>query len=58
MHHDKTNEEPEVLDAATVEAIQLGLASEENGHFLTLEQAVQFAKQRREAWQTVPQATA
>jgi hypothetical protein len=44
---------PEILDESTVQAIKHGLDSEENGHFLTMDEAVQFAKQRRKAWQTV-----
>ena len=46
-------QEPEILDDATVQAIRHGLESEETGNFLTMEEAVQFAKQRRKAWQTV-----
>jgi|GEM_PF-3191161 hypothetical protein len=46
-------QEPEILDEATVQAINSGLKSEENGHFLTMDEAVQFAKKRRKEWQTV-----
>ena len=49
---------PEVLDDATVQAINEGLTSEESGRFLTMDQAVKFAKERRESWQTIPQMIA
>ncbi len=56
---DKSPEQtPEILDAATVEAIEEGLRSEKQGDFMTMDQAVQFAKQRRETWQSIPEATA
>jgi len=45
---------PEFLDSATVKAIEDGLESEQQGRFLTLDQAVQFAKRRREAWSAFP----
>ena len=51
-------EQPEILDESTVQAIKEGLKSEEGGHFLTLDQAVRVAKERREAWQTVPRMIA
>jgi len=49
---------PEILDDATVQAINEGLKSEETGRYLTMDEAVKFAKERREAWQTIPQLIA
>ncbi|MBX3119790.1 MAG: hypothetical protein KF784_12040 [Fimbriimonadaceae bacterium] len=43
-------ESPEVLDAATVAAIKEGIESEEQGNFVTLDEAVKFAKERRKKW--------
>ncbi len=54
---DKTRlvNEPEVLDDATPQAIEEGLKSEKSGKPFTMDEAVQFAKERRKAWQTVPE---
>lgn len=54
-------EEPEALeelDEATIEAIKQGLEAENSGHFVTLEEAVQFARERRGQWQKTPRAGA
>jgi predicted transcriptional regulator len=49
---------PEILDDATVQAINEGLKSEESGRFITMAEAVKFARERREAWQTIPELIA
>lgn len=46
----KDEAQPEQLDAATIEAIKLGLASEQEGNFVSLDKAVELAKQRRKKW--------
>ncbi|HEY3328806.1 MAG TPA: hypothetical protein VGK19_02205 [Capsulimonadaceae bacterium] len=52
------NKQPEVLDDATAAAIREGLESEANGHFLSMNEVVEFARERRKAWQAVPQVAA
>jgi hypothetical protein len=48
---EKSNIEPmEELDSATVTAITEGLDSEKKGNFSSLEDAVKFARDRRELW--------
>jgi hypothetical protein len=49
---------PEKLDAATVRAVEEGLRLEGSGNFMTIAEAVQFAKPRRKAWNTAQRASA
>lgn len=48
------DEQTESLDQLTKEAIEAGLESERSGNYSTLEQAVQFARERRKSWKKSP----
>jgi hypothetical protein len=48
------NEETESLDPETLAALDEGIKAAENGRRWTLQQALEFARNRREAWKTIP----
>ncbi|MFZ4508404.1 MAG: hypothetical protein ACOYON_11985 [Fimbriimonas sp.] len=48
------SEETETLDQETLKALDDGIKAAENGRRWTLEQAIQFARKRREEWKAIP----